>query len=131
MQTFQMLKEYGKQGQDFDTIVQGFLAFFDRKDHTMPRLIDALFEHLSRSQEIPTPLHIENIINPPRPKPDWPVYVDLKKKIHEGYFPLSTERKFLRDCEEYAMDRMNREGEAYAEAQRQIENHRLAIEHHD
>ena len=98
MQTFQMLKEYGKQGQDFDVIVQGFLAFFDRRGYSMARIIDSLFEHLSRSREIPTAFDIDQIICPPPIKPErLPAseYVRIMKDVSQGKHLWGFDKEFV------------------------------------
>jgi hypothetical protein len=132
MQVFQMLKEYGKQGQDFDVIVQGFLLFFERKGYPMDRIIDALFIHLDRSKEIPTPMDIENIINPPPPKIDWPLYIELKKRLREGnVYVDQDERQFIRNCEDLAIIRQRGEMASYQEAQRQLQAHQQTMLSYD
>lgn len=131
MQVFQMLKEYGKQGQDFDVIVQGFLAYLERKGYVMQTVIDALFTHLDRSKEIPTPMDVENVINPPPPKIDWPLYIELKKRLREGnVYVDQDEKQFIRNCEDLAIIRQRGEMESYNDAQRQLTSHsRMMIEH--
>lgn len=132
MQVFQMLKEYGKQGQDFDVIVQGFLVYLELKGYSMDAVINALFTHLDRSKEIPTPMDIANIINPPPPKIDWPLYIELKKRLREGNVYVDRdEKQFLRNCEDLAILRQRGEMENYNDAQRQLAVHQrtLMIEH--
>jgi len=132
MQVFQMLKEYGKQGQDFDVIVQGFLLFLERKGYPMDRIIDALFTHLDRSKEIPTPMDIESIINPPPPKIDWPFYIELKKRLREGnVYVDQDEKQFIRNCEDLAIIRQRGEMASYQEAQRQLEDHQRTMLSYD
>lgn len=122
-----MLKEYGKQGMDFDVIVQGFLLFFERKGYSMDIILDALFRHLDRSKEIPTPMDIENIINPPPPQVDWPLYIELKKRLREGnVYVDQDEKRFIRNCEDLAILRQRGEMENYNLAQRQLESHQHA-----
>jgi hypothetical protein len=129
MQVFQMLKEYGKQGQDFDVIVQGFLLYFERKGYAMVRIIDALFKHLDTSKDLPTPLDIENIINPPPPKIDWPLYIEIKRRMRQSNVYVDRdEKQFVRNCEDLAILRQKGEMASYNDAQRQLENSRqLAI----
>lgn len=121
---FQMLNEYGKQGQDFDVIVEGFLFYLARKKYPMKQVIEALFVHLEKSNSIPKPADIENIINPPPPKIDWPYYISLKKKIRDGNYYLDRdEKQFLRNCEDLAILRQRGEMQNYGDAQRQLESH--------
>ncbi len=132
MQVFQMLKEYGKQGQDFDVIVQGFLQYFERKEYTMQQILDALFTHLDKSQETPTPKDIENIINPPIPKIDWPLYIELKKRLREGNVYVSSDEKaFLRNCEDLGVLRQQKEMAGFNDAQRQLEQHKALMLEND
>lgn len=132
MQVFQMLKEYGKQGQDFDIIVQGFLLYFERKGYPMSQVLDALFAHLDRSKEVPTPADIAAIISPPLPKIDWPLYIELKKRLREGrVYVDQDEKKFLRNCEDLAILRQRGEMENYSDAQKQLESHKRAMIEYD
>lgn len=86
----------------------------------------ALFIHLNRSEEIPTPRQLREIIHPAKPvwKPDWAAYVALKKKVYDGYYPLADERKFLKDCDEYAFNKRDDQQEEYDQALLQIEKHK-------
>lgn len=127
MQLFQMLREYGKQGQDFDIIVQGFLIFFERKGYSMQMVVNALFQYLDRSKEIPTPADIENIINPPLPKIDWALYIELKKRLREGrVYVDQDEKRFLRECEDIGVNRLRGEMQNYTNAQAELERFDVA-----
>lgn len=94
-------------------------------DVPVRQLTKALFVHLNTSDEIPTPRQLRDIVHPPKPvwKPDWAVFVALKKKIHDGYFPLSDERKFLRDCESYALSKRGEEHAQYEQAKLHVESY--------
>ncbi len=88
-------------------------------------LTKALFIHLNTSDEIPTPRQLRDIVHPQKPvwKPDWAVYVSLKKRIYDGYFPLSDEKQFLRDCENYAMNKRGEEMAEFEQAKLQVEGY--------
>lgn len=115
-----MLNVYGKTPEQLGNVTKLFFAVL--ANYPAETIKAAFLTYLKTNSTMPTPADIENIINPPRPKPDWPVYIALKKRIHDGYFPLSDERQFLRDCEQYAKDNLAEQQGAWADAQRQIES---------
>ena len=114
------LKQYGKSPAELRALRDMFLTVLD--DIPAATLTKALFVHLNTSDEIPTPRQLREIVHPPKPvwKPDWAVYVALKKKIHDGYFPLSDERQFLRECEDYAMNKRGDDLAEYEQAKLQV-----------
>lgn len=117
------LKQYGKSPAELKAMRDMFLAVLS--DIPAAALTKALFIHLNTSDEIPTPKQLREILYPPKPewKPDWPVYIALKKKIHEGYFPLSDEKQFLRDCENYATEKRGNELEQYERVKDEVGAH--------
>lgn len=125
------LKQYGKSPAELKALRDMFLTVL--ADIPAAQLTKALFIHLNVSDEIPTPRELREIVHPPKPewKPDWPAYVALKKRIHEGYFPLSVERKFLRDCEVFAVEKKGKQEELYNQAKLDIGSHIRLIEQGD
>lgn len=123
----ELQRQYGKTAGELETLVEGFCWVLG--GYPMQKIIDAIGVHIRRSPTIPTPADIEAIINPPRPKPDWPAYIALMKRIADGHFALSDERRFISECESYAKQSL-REGNAeYQEAQQAIQSYqRLQIE---
>ena len=114
------LKQYGKTPAELRAMRDMFLTVLS--DIPAQALTKALFIHLNSSDEIPTPRQLRDIVHPPKPvwKPDWAVYVSLKKRIYDGYFPLSDERQFLRDCENYALSKRGDEAAEYEKAKQQV-----------
>lgn len=117
----QLQRQYGKTEAELEVLVEGFCWILP--DYTMEAILGAIQQFVRKRADIPTPADIEAILNPPLPKPDWAAYVALKKSIHEGAYLLSDERKFLRECEEYARKHHAEEMENYRSAQLQIETH--------
>jgi hypothetical protein len=98
-----LLKQYGKAPAELRTLRDGYLAFLP--DIPIAKLTEALRVHVTQNDEIPTPRQLKEIISPtPKPwKPDWPVYIALKEKIADGYFPYQDERDYLYRCERHAI----------------------------
>jgi hypothetical protein len=123
-----MQNQYGKTDAELELIVEGFCLVL--KEYPMETILVAIHKHTKNNNSIPTPADIENIINPPLPKIDWPFYITLqKKRIDSGYnYYLSPEEKaFIRNCEDLAMIRQRGEMESYADAQRQVERHKSTM----
>jgi hypothetical protein len=124
-----MQQQFGKTAAEFESMVEGIC--FSLPDRSMDQIIHAIQKYVKKSNSIPTAADIENIINPPRPKPNWPAYIALRKRISEGHFCLSTEREFLAECDRYARENLKEEQDNYNEAQRQIAVHTKALEFHE
>lgn len=120
-------QQYGKTERELETLVEGFCWALD--GYPMGTIIDAIGKHIRKSPTIPTPADIEAIINPSPPKIDWPLYIELKKRLREGGIYVSQdEKQFIRNCEDLAILRQRNEMENYSSAQRQLENNTLMIE---
>lgn len=115
-------QQYGKTEAELDTLVEGFLWALG--DYPVEKIIDAIGKHIRKSPTIPTPADIEKIINPPRPKPDWAVYVSIKKRAQEGRWIYQDERDFLSECETYAKEHLAEETENFRNAQLQIDRYK-------
>jgi hypothetical protein len=89
----------------------------------MDAIIGAIGKFVKKRSDIPTPSDIENILNPPIPKPDWAAYVALKKSVQEGNYLMADERRFLRECEEYAKKHHAEEMDNFRSVQQQIDQH--------
>lgn len=76
-------------------------------DISVSDLTKALFIHLRQSDDIPTPKQLMEIIDPPEEPLSATLYIELKKKIREGYFPLSDEKQFMRAYESQEMAKVN------------------------
>jgi hypothetical protein len=77
-------------------------------DYAMAEILGAIAEYVKRNADIPAPADIVNIIIPPKRewKPDWAVYISLKKRVQrDGYYPYGSEREFLKRCDDYAISR--------------------------
>lgn len=104
-----MLKSYGTKPEELRTLRDGFIAFLP--EFNLRAITRALHTHVSKSDEIPTPRQLRDIIEPPvvEWKPDWPAYIALKNRIQkDGYHVYGTEKEFLRKCEAHAIERSNR-----------------------
>jgi len=97
-------------------------------EYPFQRIREAFIEHVSRKPELPTPSDIVNIIEPPKPKPDWAAYVAIKKRAHEGDYIYPDERQFISQCEQYAVSRMAEDVDDYRSAQREIEAYKQRYE---
>jgi hypothetical protein len=119
-------QQYGKTAGELETLVEGFCWVLS--DYSMQQIIDAIALHLKKNATIPTPADIENIINPPTPKIDWPLYIELKKRLREGrVYVDQDEKQFVRNCEDLAINRQRGELENYNAAQLQLENHKTLM----
>jgi hypothetical protein len=99
-------KQYGKSATDLETLVEGFLWVLG--NYPMNEILLGIAEYVKRNSDIPAPADIVKIIDPPKQewKPDWAVYITLKKRIQQdGYYPYSDEREFLKRCDAYAVNR--------------------------
>ena len=107
-----LLKQFGKTPAELRTLRDGFLQALS--DIPIADLIKALWMHVNTADDIPTPRQLRAIVqpNPPEWKPDWPVYIALKKRVQrDGYYPFGSEREFLKRCDEYAINRAMQAGE--------------------
>ena len=98
-------KNYGKTAAELEILVDGFLWVL--ADYPMADILQALAEYIKRNPDIPAPADIVNIIDPVKAewKPDWPVYIALKKRIQrDGYYVYGSEKKFLQRCDDYAIE---------------------------
>lgn len=97
-QTFASQKTYGDKAQmmEFrDGMFQLVLA-----NYSFARIREAFIEHVRRNPDLPTPSDIVNHIDPPKPALSAVTYAMLRRKIeHEGYYPLSDEKRFMRAFE--------------------------------
>lgn len=123
----ELQRQYSKTAAELETLVEGFC--WALSGYPIKTIIDAIGVHIRLSATIPTPADIEAIINPPRPKPNWPAYIALMKRISDGHFALSDERRFISECESYAKQSLREGNEEYRNAQETIEQYRqLRIE---
>lgn len=102
-QTFASQKTYGDKAEMMeyrDGMFQMILAEFP-----FHRIKAALLEHVRRKPDLPTPSDIYNLLDPPKEPLSSAVYVGLKQRIQEGYYPLSAEREFLRAFEQQELRR--------------------------
>lgn len=121
------LKQYGKSPAELRSMRDMFLAVL--ADIPVRELTKALFIHLNKSDDIPTPKQLREIIYPPPPKIDWALYIELKKRLREGnVYVSSDEKQYLRDCETTGVDRMRGETQNYQNAQRQLERNTMLVE---
>lgn len=125
-------QQYGKTERELMLIVEGFSRVL--RHRTMNQIIDAIEKYTAKNPNIPAPADVENIINPPPPKIDWPLYIELKKKLREGNVYVDRdEKQFIRNCEDIAILKQRNEMQNYSEAQKSIENHfgKLVLEYVD
>ena len=109
-------------------MVDAFIWAIEVSSYPFNLWMAALAKHVLESTEIPRPADILKIINPPAPKPDWAVYIELKRQSREGMLLLGSERRFIESCEQYAKSRNVGEQQEYQEAQRRLQQHFTAIE---
>lgn len=119
-------QQYGKTTAELELLVEGFSRVL--KHRPMAQIIDAIEKYTLKNPNIPAPADIENIINPPPPKIDWPLYIELKKRARDGnYYLDGDEKKFLRNCEDMAILKQRGELENYNAAQGQLASHHQAM----
>lgn len=124
-------QQYGKTEAELETLVEGFC--WALSDYPMQTIIEAIAKHIRKTPTIPTPADIENIINPPPPKIDWPLYIEIKKRLREGnVYVDSDEKQFIRNCEDLAIIRQRGEMENYTDAKAKLDkfNQVLMLESH-
>ncbi len=115
-------QQYGKTPAELEMLVEGFSRVL--KHHSMDRIIDAIEKYTLKNPNIPSPADVENIITPPPPKIDWPLYIELKKKLRQANVYVDRdEKQFVRNCEELAILHQRGEMANYTEAQKQLESH--------
>lgn len=103
---YNALDTYGKTPEQMQSTVKLFCLVLEGQE--LPKVRSAFREWVTRNSKLPTPADIMNIIDPPKQewKPDWPMYVAIKRKIaNDGYYVYGEERDFLRRCERFALDR--------------------------
>ncbi|MBP3958366.1 hypothetical protein J8F10_24215 [Gemmata sp. G18] len=96
-------KQYGKTQAELETLVEGFCWALE--DYPMDRILGALAQYVRTKSDIPAPADLVAIIDPPREPLSAAVYVGLKQRITEGYYPLSEERAFMRAFEAQEIDK--------------------------
>ncbi len=112
-------QQYGKTAAELETLVEGFSWVLG--DYPIQTIINAIGVHIRKSATIPTPADIENIINPPLPKIDWALYIELKKRLREGRVYVDQDEKlFIRECESIGVNRLRGEMENYNQAQNEL-----------
>lgn len=125
-QCYDALKVYGKEPEQLDNLIKMFILVLG--DYIYSDIKNAFKVYLKTNTSMPTPADIVNIIEPPPPKIDWALYIEFKKRLREGVVYVSSEEKeFLRMCERIGVDRMRGETENYANAQRELESHRMRM----
>lgn len=97
-------------------------------DISAKEIMKALFVHLNKSDEIPTPRQLRDIVYPPKEPLSAAVYVNLQKKAQSGGWLLSTERQYCSDFEQQEMAKSRGGSEDLREADKQIEQHVRMIE---
>lgn len=123
-------QQYGKTQAELEILVEGFSRVL--KHYPMHFVIDAIEKYTLKNPNIPAPADIEAIINPPAPKIDWPLYIELKKRLREGnVYVDQDEKKFIRNCEDLAILRQKSEMGNFQEAQKQLENHTKQLSYED
>jgi hypothetical protein len=122
--------QYGKTAAELETLVEGYCWVLGR--YPIQTIIDAIGTFIRTSRDIPKPADIEAVINPPPPKIDWPLYIELKKRLREGNVYVDRdEKQFVRNCEDLAIIRQRGEMASYNDAQRQLESHQRQLLTHD
>ena len=97
---FQSLKLYGKEPEALEALVNIFQMVLH--DYTMDQIRQAFTLHLKRSNEMPTPADIANIIERGNKPPfERAVYVNLSRKPSEAR--TSDEWAYMREYENYAI----------------------------
>jgi hypothetical protein len=122
--------QYGKTAAELETLVEGFCWVLG--GYPIQAIIDAIGTFIRTNRDIPKPADIEAVINPPPPKIDWPLYIELKKRLREGNVYVDRdEKQFVRNCEDLAIIRQRGEMASYNDAQRQLETHQRQLLAHD
>lgn len=96
-------KQYGKTQAELETLVEGFCWALE--DYPMDRILSALAQYVRIKSDIPAPADLVAIIDPAPEPLSAAVYVGLKQRISEGYYPLSEERAFMRAFEAQEIDK--------------------------
>ena len=97
-QTFASQKSYGDKAQMMgyrDGMFQLVLG-----SYSFAAVREAFIRHVSRKADLPSPSDIVNLIDPPKEPLSAAVYTALKRRIEDGYYPLSEEKAYLRAFEQ-------------------------------
>jgi hypothetical protein len=112
--------QFGKTPAEFEMQVEGLSKILSHRP--MGQIIGAIEKFVLTNSHIPTPADIEKIIEPPLPKIDWPLYIELKKQLREGNVYVDRdEKQFCRNCEDLAILKQRGELENFNDAQRQLD----------
>jgi len=118
--------QYGKTAAELETLVEGYCWVLG--GYPIQSIIEAIGKFIRTSRDIPKPADIEAVINPPPPRIDWPLYIELKKRLREGNVYVDRdEKQFVRNCEDLAIIRQRGEMASYNDAQRQLETHQRQL----
>lgn len=97
MQLCQAQKNYGKTESDFKTIVKAYLAILS--DFTVEQILDAMRRYMRMQSDIPAPADLARILAPNEQENLSPVvYAHFRRKVRNGEFLTSEERKY---CEKF------------------------------
>lgn len=117
-----MQKGFGEKAVDAVARDAGFQWMLG--EFTIEQVRVAFKQYVSKNPDLPAPADIINIINPPPPKIDWALYIELKKRMRSmGVYVTQEEKQYVRDCEAVGIDRMRGEVEGYSNAQKELEVH--------
>lgn len=119
-------RQYGKTDAELETLVEGFCWVLG--DYSMGLILAGIAEFVKRSNEIPTPADIANLVDPPTPPLSAAVYVAYQKKAKEGAFLLSDERAYCRAYEAQETEKTRGGSREFREAQREINLHAKRLE---
>lgn len=114
--------QYGKTEAELETLVEGFCWALSM--YTMDVILGGIKQFVLKKSDIPAPADIEAILNPPLPKPDWPLYIELKKRLREGnVYVTEEEKRFVRNCEDMAILRQHGELQNFHTARAELDAH--------
>jgi hypothetical protein len=118
-QCFDVLDTFGKTPDQLTNIIKAFVTQLAEYPYDQVRA--AFRAYIKRSTVMPKPADIINLIDPPKEewKPDWAVYIALKKRIQrDGYYVYGSEREFLQRCDDFAIKRAVVKDELISEDER-------------
>lgn len=118
-QCFDVLDTFGKTPDQLTNIIKAFVM--QLSEYSYEQVRTAFRAYIKRNIVMPKPADIVNLIDPPKQewKPDWPVYIALKKRIQrDGYYVYGVEREFLKRCDDFAIARAIDKAEPVSEDER-------------
>lgn len=111
-------RQYGKTEAELEALVEGFC--WALAGYPMGAILTAIQLHVKKSNNIPTPADIEEILNPKPKELSAAMYVAIKKRAAQGEYIYGSERDYLIAFEGQEMAKARGGSPLLIEAQREV-----------